>query len=93
MIDVSDGIATDARHIAERSDVRVEIELDRLPLAPGVTDPATAATAGEDYELLFTAPPGVEVPGDVTWIGQVSEGEGLTLTRSGEPVELSGFEH
>jgi thiamine-monophosphate kinase len=93
MIDVSDGIATDARHIAERSGVHVAIELERLPLAPGVTDPVVAATAGEDYELLFTAPPGVDVPGDVTWVGEISEGEGLTLTRGGEPVELSGFEH
>ena len=93
MIDVSDGIATDARHLAERSGVHVAIELDRLPLAPGVTDPSVAATAGEDYELLFTAPPGVELPGDVTWIGEVSDGEGLVLTRGGEPVELSGFEH
>jgi thiamine-monophosphate kinase len=93
MIDVSDGIATDARHLAERSDVQLRIALEQLPLAPGVTDPTVAATAGEDYELLFTAPAGIDVPGDVTWIGEVSEGAGLLLTRGGEPVELSGYEH
>jgi thiamine-monophosphate kinase len=93
MIDVSDGIATDARHLAERSNVQIDIELDRLPLAPGVEDPSVAATAGEDYELLFTAPPDIDVPGDITWIGQVRAGSGLVLTHRGQQVELSGYEH
>jgi thiamine-monophosphate kinase len=93
MIDVSDGIATDARHLADRSGVHVEIALERLPLAPGVADPRLAASAGDDYELLFTAPPELDVPGDITWIGEVSEGDGLTLTEGGEEVALSGYEH
>jgi thiamine-monophosphate kinase len=93
MIDVSDGIATDARHVAEQSGVAIEVALERLPLAPGVDDPAVAATAGDDYELLFTAAPDIPVDVDVTWIGEVREGEGLVLTRDGRTVELSGFEH
>jgi thiamine-monophosphate kinase len=104
MIDLSDGLATDARHIGERSGVCLEIELEQLPRAAGVPDGEQAATAGEDYELCFTLSPGRRARAEdalreaggaqVSWIGRVTDDSpGASLRRGGREQLLRGFEH
>jgi thiamine-monophosphate kinase len=87
MLDVSDGLAVDAGHIAARSRCRLVVDLERVPLAAGAQ--LEDLGFGEDYELLAA----VREPGRFRVIGRCEEGEGVVLLHHGEPVELGGWDH
>lgn len=96
--DVSDGLIADARHIAEASDVRIIIDLDKLPLSGGAATwleaqpdiPAALlrlGSGGDDYEIVCTAPVGLRRPAGFTAIGQVVEGSGVEVRAAGAVID------
>jgi thiamine-monophosphate kinase len=113
MMDVSDGLLLDTARLASASGAAAAIDLAALPLSAACLDALgdgrearlAAASAGDDYELLFAAPPAraAEILGlseaiglPLSRIGELARGEGLTLTDRGSPVPLParlGWEH
>jgi thiamine-monophosphate kinase len=110
-LDVSDGLIADLAHIAETSRVRMVVDAARIPLSSalqrlwGRDGVVRAATAGDDYEIAFTAPPSrrdgvaraaAEAGVAVTEIGRVETGEGVVLLDGdGREIPLArrGFAH
>jgi len=109
MIDVSDGLSVDLMHICDESGAGAEIELQRLPLSPGMRTFGGkkaldyALHGGEDFELLFTAAPGkqnllesLKKRFKISMIGRMTREKGIyTVDRRGRKsrLEIKGYEH
>jgi thiamine-monophosphate kinase len=109
-VDVSDGLIADLGHIASASGVGIAIEAERIPRsAPlralwgdGIDAISRAATAGDDYQIAFTADPLLEADiraaakdVAVTRVGTVRAGQAVELSHNGQSIALSktGYKH
>lgn len=105
-IDVSDGLLGDLGHILRRSQVGATLEVDALPRSavlrtlPAALQREFALAGGDDYELVFSAPPGraAEVTGaanasgvGVTRIGRLDAEPGLRLIDANGAAVVNGF--
>jgi thiamine-monophosphate kinase len=98
-IDVSDGLIADLGHLARASAVAIAVDGEAIPLSPalrrwwGESAILRAATAGDDYQIAFTGPPGLAGP--FTAIGRVEAGEGVRLLLNGAEVAvpIPGYRH
>jgi thiamine-monophosphate kinase len=107
MLDLSDGLALDARRLAEAGGVLLELDTEALPVAPetaaaagelGISPAQLAATGGEDFELLFCAPESAreaaEAVGAVSWIGLATAGvPGVKWRGDPSAARWRGYEH
>jgi len=110
MIDISDGLSSDLAHICEESKVGAEVAGSSLPLSPALVEQEHhlrkpllqyALSGGEDYELLFTAPPARirklrAFEASITEIGVITRGKGMSLVDDAgrkRPLASSGYDH
>ena len=79
LVDLSDGIASDAARIAERSGCRIVLEPDRIPRAPGIEEVAGLPfwTLGEDYELVAALTPQDADELGFAVVGRCEDGSGV----------------
>ena len=94
MVDLSDGIGSDAERIAERSNLRLVVEVERLPFAARLTEAGDLPfwTLGEDYELLAALTPDDAKESGFPVVGWCEEGSGVEIRLGGEPLPVAGWD-
>jgi thiamine-monophosphate kinase len=95
LIDLSDGIAGDAAHLAEQSGCGIEIDVRSIPLPPRLEElgPEPFWTMGEDYELLAAVTPDDAAALGFPVVGRCVSGSGVRLLEDGESRSASSWEH
>jgi thiamine-monophosphate kinase len=94
MMDISDGLLLDASRMAGASGVTLALNSSAVPIAVPESRRAEALRWGEDYELLFTLPAGIEPTVSAWHIGEACERAEAALLLDGEaPAGPLGYEH
>ena len=96
MMDVSDGLLLDAARMARASGVTLAINSAAVPLAVPEDRRAEALRWGEDYQLLFAAPPEFRPPVEAFRIGEAMPMQDAPLLLDGQPLSEGdglGYEH
>lgn len=112
MIDISDGLFIDLCRLCDESNVGAKVYLDKIPISDEMKKAAEiigfdylhlATSGGEDYELLFTAPPEIKLENQnpksgalkITCIGEIIEKEKIAIDKSGRefPIKAEGYQH
>ncbi|HTK96210.1 MAG TPA: thiamine-phosphate kinase [Terriglobales bacterium] len=98
MIDTSDGLSTDLKHICDESGCGAIVYAPALPAPAGLD---FALHGGEDYELLFTAPPRARIPArlagvPISRIGEITRAKKLVVADARgrlHPLKPQGWQH
>lgn len=98
MMDISDGLASDARRMAEESRLGIVVEESLIPVSRAAKNTTQALTEGEDFELLFalSQKEAHRVPKKFSIVGRVvSKPKGAWLQKKGGSIVplLGGFDH
>jgi thiamine-monophosphate kinase len=102
MIDVSDGLVADVGHIADASNVGIDIRRDAFPLTQAMRDASAALgvdaydwvlAGGDDHPIVATFPPTVALPDRWKVIGRVIDGAGVTVDGRLHTDRPAGWDH
>ena len=102
MMDISDGLLIDLSRLCKESSVGAKLFMDNIPVSPelreaskklGVPLQKIVLTGGEDYELLFTAPPGKKI--NAYHVGDIIQSGKVLIEKNGDekPFRSEGYQH